>query len=411
MRSIVEFHPNSSARARVITNTTGTSTILDSTLRDGEQAPGVLLTAAEKAHYVRLAQDIGIRYIEVGFPRNLMDAGPCRAACEAAVDGVTLVAMALLSPESVRMVRDVGAHEALLVVPSSASHLECVYGASLDHLQRRLLQGLAECARLGLRANVGLEDAGARDWSVLGPILDLLASTSEDIDCVTIADTRGQLLPTECAELVAMVRGRLAGRGCRLAFHSHDDLGLATANSLAALTGSVAVDSIHATTLGFGERAGNAALEQIVCVLEYKLSVSTGIDCHRLPELARFVESAFLTPIASHAPVVGDKVFMHQSGIHQRGLLIDQTSYQFLSPEAVGRQTTLVLGKHSGKAMRRAVANDAGVDESRVLEIQRRLGEVDKASRAGEFNALLKNLREVGFIGMRRDDLVDALKS
>jgi isopropylmalate/homocitrate/citramalate synthase len=346
--------------------------LLDTTLRDGEQAPGVALTPAEKAEYVRRAEAAGLRYIEVGFPQNPFDRDGCIAAVEAARHA-RVVAMALTTPAGVEAAHSVGAHEVLLVVPSSASHLRHVYGGSFDHLLGALKESIQEADACGMAVNVGLEDAGKRDCEVIRPILESLASAGAAVDCITVPDTRGQLLPAEVGPLLREVRRYAAELDCRLAFHAHDDLGLATANSLAALQESPPVDCVHATACGYGERAGNASIEQLAILLDLRLRRAPGLDLRRLVELARYAAEEFSTPVGAHAPVIGWKVFLHESGLHQRGLLEDFTTYQILDPGQVGASTELVLGKHSGRALRRWIASQAECSEADVLELQERL--------------------------------------
>jgi isopropylmalate/homocitrate/citramalate synthase len=353
------------------------SLLFDTTLRDGEQAPGVALTPDEKARYVQTAEAAGVRYIEVGFPQNKSDLAACRVAAEAAHSS-RLVAIALTTPESVSLVADIGAHEILFVVPSSESHLRYVYGGSFESLINNLGESIHCAARKELSVNVGLEDAGQRDMDMIHGILQRLQEFEDPIDCITVPDTRGSLLPNEVEALLQDIRERLPSPECRLAFHAHDDLGLATANTLAALTMDPPVDCVHVTTCGYGERAGNASLEQIAVLLETKLHRDSGIVLEKLLPLAKLVEELFLTPIHSHAPVIGSKVFLHESGLHQRGMLHDQGSYQFLDPAKFGCRAQLMLGKHSGRGLRKQLAARHSVREEDVYELQVAVSSTDK---------------------------------
>jgi homocitrate synthase NifV len=327
--------------------------IMDTTLRDGEQAPGVVLTPHDKAKYVKRAEDAGIRYIEVGFPENALDLEACYKAVEAR-KLARLVAMALPKKEAVPLVKAVGVDEILFIVPSSRDHLETVYRHPLDQLLRSLKICVAEACKAGLAINIGLEDAGHRDMETIGTIVSALHEFSCDIAVVTIPDTRGELLAHEVVDLIERMHDLSKGAKWKLAFHAHNDLGYATANTIAALTAPHPVDIVHVTTCGFGERAGNASLEQVVTILEKKIDGfqgKTGVDLKKLKGLAESVERAFLTPVGAHAPVIGSKVFTHESGLHQRGLEKNQSSYQFLDPEEFAQKQVLVFGKHSGSAM------------------------------------------------------------
>src|SRR5215213_844605 len=216
--------------------------LLDTTLRDGEQAPGVALTPEEKAEYVRRAEDIGIRYIEVGFPQNSFDFESCLAAVESSKHS-RLVAMALTTIEGVERVADIGVHEVLFVVPCSTNHLKHVYGKTIQRLMADLQDSIEYASYKRLSVNIGLEDAGQRDTSTIHYILNCLLPLANKIQCITVPDTRGQLLPMEVGDLITSIRQRLHGIDWRIAFHGHNDLGLATANSLAALQMDPPVDS------------------------------------------------------------------------------------------------------------------------------------------------------------------------
>ena len=255
--------------------------------------------------------------------------------------------MALTTQESVATVRDIGAHEVLLVVPCSESHFGHVYGGGFEQLCTQLSQSITTARALGLDINVGLEDASQRDGALMSRILHALRPHLPSITSFTIADTRGQLLGPEVEVLIEDVRQLLSPMR-PVAFHAHNDLGLAVANSLTALSMHPSVECVQVTMCGLGERAGNASLEQVAVLLETKLARKTGINLAGLAGLARFVEDIFLTPIHPHQPVVGGKVFLHESGLHQKGMLSDDTTYQFLDPGRFGRESDLVLGKHSG---------------------------------------------------------------
>lgn len=383
--------------------------ILDSTLRDGEQAPGVSLSPEEKAEYVRLAEGAGVRYIEIGFPQNPFDFRACQAAA-AAVRHSRVVAMAVTTEESIARVCEVGAHEVLLIVPCSDSHLKSVYGSPLEILIAQLRKSILYARECGLVVNIGLEDASQGDVRIIARLVEEARRYPGTVDCVTIADTRGQLLPHEAERLVGEVGAMLAGFNCRTAFHAHDDLGLATANSLAALSAPRPVDCVHVTCCGFGERAGNASLEQVAVVLTTKLGRETGLDLPTLGVLADFVQKAFLTPIHPHAPILGSKVFLHESGIHQKGMLSEKSSYQFLDPGMFGAQAGFILGKHSGRRLRAAIAAAAGCDEEAVLELQRRLVEENGDRLRDDFLRCLTFIRDCTFKGMTKDEAVNALK-
>lgn len=383
--------------------------LLDSTLRDGEQAPGVALSPDEKARYVEMAEEAGIRYIEIGFPHNPFDYEACREAARAAREA-RLVAMALTKRESIDRVIAVGAHEVLFIVPCSESHLSAIFGGTQAELSEQLLDAISHARDNGLAINVGLEDASQGDMHVIRRLLEDVRRHGVAVDCVTVADSRGQLLPSETQALVGAVYESARGLGCRLAFHAHNDLGLATANSLAALTAATPVDCVHVTSCGFGERAGNASLEQMAVLFEAKLELGAGIDLKKVVELTRFVQDVFLTPIHTHAPVIGSKVFLHESGIHQKAMLNESRTFQFLDPQRFGRSADLILGKHSGKRLREEIARQAGCREEDVCELQRALLSIDKQRIKEVFTRAARAIYEQNFIGLSQGEAVEALR-
>lgn len=383
--------------------------LLDTTLRDGEQSPGVVLTPNEKAEYVRRAEEIGVRYIEIGFPENSHDRDACYAAALAAKHA-RLVAMALTTCEGVRHVLEVGAHEILFVVPCSSSHLKNVYGKSLDTLLASLLESIEFAASSGLAVNVGLEDAGQRDLPIIRRVLNQLSFVGDKIDCITIPDTRGQLLPSEVVELISSVRNDVSQINCRVAFHAHNDLGLATANTLASLQMEPSVDCVHVTTCGYGERAGNASLEQLAVLLQLKLGRPTSIQLERLGYVASYVEDVFLTPIHAHAPVIGSKVFLHESALHQRGMLNDSGSYQYLDPKLLGRHIEMLLGKHSGKRLRTLIAQQADCSEREVCKLQQTIADTGKEEAKEIVRRAIKVIRRHSLTGIEAAEAVDHLR-
>jgi isopropylmalate/homocitrate/citramalate synthase len=382
---------------------------LDTTLRDGEQSPGVVLTPGEKAEYVRRAEEIGVRYIEIGFPQNSHDHASCYAAASASKHA-RLVAMALTTIEGVKSVLEVGAHEILFVVPCSSSHLKHVYGKPLDTLLGNLVESIEFASSSGLAVNVGLEDAGQRDVPIIRRVLNQLSLAGKKIDCITVPDTRGQLLPSEVVELIDSVRKATKLITCRMAFHAHNDLGLATANAVASLQMSPPVDCVHVTTCGYGERAGNASLEQLAVLLAVKFGQRTKVQLERLGYITEYVEDVFLTPIHAHAPVIGSKVFLHESALHQKGMLNDAGSYQYLNPEQLGRQVKMLLGKHSGKGLRRLIAQKANCSESEVCRLQTAIVNTNKEEARAKVRHAMGVIRRHSLVGIEAAEAIDQLR-
>ncbi|HET8932472.1 MAG TPA: hypothetical protein VFN67_03485, partial [Polyangiales bacterium] len=209
--------------------------------------------------------------------------------------------------------------------------------------------------QLGLRVAIGGEDASRADHGFLGAVMH--AAERAGAFKFRFADTLGVLDPFKTYEIFKLLRERTQ---LDLEFHGHDDLGLAAANTLAAVRGGASHVSV--CVLGLGERAGNAALETVIAGLTHVERRETRVDSACLAELARTVASAAGRNIPESKPIVGGAAFMHESGIHVSGLLRDPASYEAIAPEPFGRRREIVLGKHSGRAGLRFKLANLGLD-------------------------------------------------
>lgn len=315
--------------------------LIDNTLREGEQTPGVAFQVDEKLDLIRALVEAGIRRFDAAFPDADRLEGEflerARLACPEAVLG----ASCRLLRASLEHARDVGAHEAFVVVPMSEMHL-----ARRLHLAPAELPARLD-AELGgggpLRLNVVLEDAFRADPGFVERMARHVAGMG--VDKVFLADTVGCMLPWQVALLVQRVRAALPAT-VGLGTHFHNDLGLALANTLAAVDAGATF--VTAAVNGLGERAGNTDLLLAAVAAERLLGCSTGVVAARLVEVSRQV--ARLTGIIppANAPLVGENAFRHTSGIHVHGVLADQRTYEAVPPALLGRTSELVLGRLSG---------------------------------------------------------------
>ena len=317
--------------------------INDSTLRDGEQTPGVVFTPEEKVSIALALEAAGVDEIEAGIPAMGEAEIESIAAVGQALHRSVAIAWGRMTKSDVDAAVRTGLTRVNLSVPLSDCQIRAKFNTSRADVLQRIRNIVPYALDRGLQVAVGGEDSSRAD-------LDFICETilvAEDAGAhrFRFADTLGVLDPFGT---YAIFRRMWAETDMELEFHGHDDLGLATANTLAAVHGGATHASV--CVLGLGERAGNAALEEVVAALAHVSDLKTGVSMSHLPALADLVASAARRPIPPGKPIVGSAVFTHESGIHVHGLLKNPATYEGISPGVFGRQRQFVLGKHSGTA-------------------------------------------------------------
>jgi len=339
--------------------------IFDTTLRDGEQSPGFSMTVAEKIRLGRQIESLGADIIESGFP--ISSAGDLEGVKAVAreIRTCTVAALARARRADIDVALDglsQAAHPRLhTFLATSDLHLHhklrMTREQALDAISTNVRYARERCAEVEFSA----EDASRTDMDYLCQVVRAAVKAGATI--INLPDTTGYAVPEEYAAMFRRVIEFLDGAdGITLSAHCHNDLGLGVANSLAAV--QAGARQLELTINGIGERAGNAALEEVVVLLHVRqaaIGVSTNIHLDKLYATSRMLTEITGVAVAPNKAVVGANAFAHEAGIHQDGILKNPLTYEIISPEAVGvPKRSLVLGKHSGRNALRSALVEIG---------------------------------------------------
>jgi len=336
-------------------------TIFDTTLRDGEQSPGIALQPDEKAAIAIQLERLGVDVIEAGFAASSPGDHAGVAAVAEAAERATVASLCRASEEDIDAAADAlaGAQRSRLHVfmATSPIHMEHKLGLTPPEVVERVRAAISYAVTRADEVEFSAEDATRSEPAFLAEVCrEAIAAGATTIN---LPDTVGYSIPDEFARFLRNVM-RLCPelRRVRLSVHCHDDLGLAVANSLAGVR--VGAKQVEVTVNGIGERAGNAALEEVVVALRVRaddLKARTDVDTSQIPVTSRLVSQLTGYLVPPNKAVVGANAFAHEAGIHQDGMLKDERTYQIIDPRELGVAMTLPLGKHSGRhAFARACA-------------------------------------------------------
>jgi 2-isopropylmalate synthase len=341
--------------------------IFDTTLRDGEQSPGCSMNLEEKLRMARLLDEMGVDVIEAGFP--IASPGDFEAVTEIA----KVIKRATVCGLSRAIERDIDvAGEALK--PAKNPRIHTFISTSPQHMRYQLqmdeeqvLESVVASVSRARKYTDNVEwsamDATRSDWNFLCRAID--AAIRSGATTINIPDTVGYAIPEEYAQLITYIRNKVVDIDkCVISTHCHNDLGLAVANSLAGV--SAGARQIECTINGIGERAGNAALEEVVMALKTradKMPFDCNVDSTMIMKASRTLANTIGFSVQPNKAIVGANAFAHESGIHQDGVLKNASTYEIMTPESVGlTRSELVLGKHSGRHALKARVAELGYE-------------------------------------------------
>jgi len=357
--------------------------IFDTTLRDGEQSPGCSMNIDEKMRVAHALAALGVDVIEAGFP--IASPGDFKAVRQIAseVKGPTIAGLARAHPKDIERAAEA-------VKPAEYARIHTFIATSPIHMQAKLrmtpeqvLERAVDSVRLARslapEVEFSAEDAGRSDMDFLCRIVE--ATIAAGARVINIPDTVGYMTPDEFGDRIGKLIERVPNADQAIfSVHCHNDLGLAVANSLAAVENGAR--QVECTINGLGERAGNASLEEIVMILgtrKDRYDIETGIDTTKIVPTSKLVSQITGMPVQPNKAIVGANAFAHESGIHQDGVLKHQKTYEIMTPESVGWTTNrMVLGKHSGRAALKARYAELGVelDDNRLAAVFERFKEL-----------------------------------
>jgi 2-isopropylmalate synthase len=339
--------------------------IFDTTLRDGEQSPGFSMSIEEKLAFAEQLARLNVDVIEAGFPRS----------SPGDFESVKRIAKTVKGPIIAGLARAIDADidscaEALK--PAKRKRIHTFIGTSEQHLKYQMRKTKAEALKMSVNAvrracgyaddvEFSAMDAARTDRAFLYEILE--AVIAEGASTVNIPDTVGYAIPAEFGALIASIRDNVPNiKKAVISVHCHNDLGLAVANSLAAIAHGAR--QVECAVNGIGERAGNAALEEVVMAIRTRrdfFRADTCVNSKEIHKTSRLLVSITGVPVQPNKAIVGENAFAHESGIHQDGMLKERTTFEIMTPESIGlKKSKLVLGKHSGRHALRKRLEDMG---------------------------------------------------
>jgi isopropylmalate/homocitrate/citramalate synthase len=377
--------------------------IWDETLRDGEQSPTVYLTLDEKIHLAKLMDEIGVKLIAVGFPAvSKTEKKIVKAIVNENCKNAAILGIARPKKEDINACIDVDLKEIVIFMPISP-----IFRKTLKQTPEQQLEMIKEAIHYakdnGFKVNWVSEDGTRCDFNHLANVFK--TAIEAGAERIVLGDTVGVLTPCSTSYLIKRIKKEVIKplkKKIPTGIHTHNDFGLAVANTIAGVFEGCTYP--HTCINGYGERAGNAALEEVATNLE-RIGIKTGIDLTKLPELSEICEKYFCQPLALNKAIVGEHAFSHESGLHIAAILAHPLTYEPINPHIVGRRRKFYLGKFSGsKSILNALQQkikvlDLDIPEEIikriVLEVKKKHEETSKKGLRKSFKIIKQELEKV----------------
>lgn len=329
--------------------------VFDTTLRDGEQTPGVTLSPEKKVALAKSLDEFGVDIIEAGMA--VTSRGEYEAIREIARQGLhaKIYDGCRLNIKEVELALELDVNGVQIIVPTSELHQRVKLGKTRQQIEDMLVEVISYAKDHGLEVGVSAEDASRTENNYLIELARRIEELKGDRFCY--CDTVGVLTPENAYKNISELRKEV---NLKIGIHCHDDFGLATANTIAAL--KAGADEFHSTINGLGERAGNAATEEIVMALKQLYGVELNLKYNKLFTLSREIANLTGIQVQPNKAIVGANAFTHESGIHTDGMMKDTRMYEPFDPEIIGRKRKYVIGKHSGKSIVKNMLKELGID-------------------------------------------------
>ncbi|MHA1764610.1 MAG: homocitrate synthase/isopropylmalate synthase family protein, partial [Promethearchaeota archaeon] len=330
--------------------------IWDETLRDGEQSPTVYLTLDEKIDLTKRMDEIGVNLIAVGFPAvSETEKKIVKTIVNEDCKRATILGVARPKKEDIDACIDADLKEIVIFMPISPIFMKTLKLTEEDEL-RQIREALYYAKDNGFKVNWVSEDGTRAEFEHLKNVFQ--TAIDAGAERIVLGDTVGVLTPVSTTYLIQRIKKEVLEplkNNIPMGIHTHNDFGLAVANTITGVFEGCLYP--HTCINGYGERAGNAALEEVATILE-RMGIDTGINLKKLPELSEMCERYFCQPISQYKPIVGDNAFSHESGLHIAAILAHPLTYEPINPHMVGRRRKFYLGKFSGsKSILHAIKN------------------------------------------------------